>query len=272
MPTPKKITETVLSAMKQMKPIIEQQKTRDVSEADTVTLVKDVLSDAMGYDKYLDLTGEFAIRGTFCDLAVKIDGKISIIIEVKAIGISLDEKHLKQAVDYAANEGVEWVILTNSVDWQLYRVVFAKPIDKVLVHRFDVLELDYRKGDAADTLYPLTKHAFSKGIPEQMLDLQKATSRYMIAALLLNSESVLKAIRLGLKRAVNVNIDEQDLAEILKNEVIKRDALEGKEFYASASLVNKRVDRKIRKATPKPEPVAETPIVEPKIEPDLPKS
>ena len=60
MPTPKKITETVLSAMKQMKPIIEQQKTRDVSEADTVTLVKDVLSDAMGYDKYLDLTGEFA--------------------------------------------------------------------------------------------------------------------------------------------------------------------------------------------------------------------
>lgn len=268
MPTPKKITETIQSAMKQMKPIVEQQKARDVSEADTVTLVKDILSGAMGYDKYLDLTGEFAIRGTFCDLAVKLDGKVSIIIEVKAIGISLDEKHLKQAVDYAANEGVEWVILTNSVDWKLYRVVFAKPIDKVLVHKFNALELDYRKPDSADQIYPLTKHAFLKGVPEQLLDHQKATSRYMIAALLLNSKNVLKAIRLGLKRAVNVNVDEQALAEILKNEVIKRDALEGKDADAAAALVNKKTERKIKKVAPKPEPVGESPIAEPKVEPE----
>ena len=262
MSAPKKITETILSAMKQMKPIIEQQKIRDVSEADTVTLIKDVMSDALGYDKYVDLTGEFAIRGTFCDLAVKLDGKVSIIIEVKAIGITLDEKHLKQAVDYAANQGVEWVILTNSVEWQLYRVVFSKPIDKVLVHRFDTLDLDFKKTESAEALYPITKHAFQKGIPEQMLDLQKATSRYMIAAILLNSDNVLKAIRRDLKRVVNVNVDEQSLSEILKNEVIKRDAVEGKEADAATTLVNKRAERKLRKVEPKAASTIETPIAE----------
>jgi len=28
-----------------------------------------------GYDKYEEVTGEFAIRGTWCDLAIKIDGQ-----------------------------------------------------------------------------------------------------------------------------------------------------------------------------------------------------
>jgi hypothetical protein len=40
------------------------------------------------------------------DLAVKIDDEIRFIIEVKAIGIDLKDAHVKQAIDYAANEGL----------------------------------------------------------------------------------------------------------------------------------------------------------------------
>ena len=53
------------------------------------------------------------IRSTFCDLAVKLDGHLAFLIEVKAIGLELKEQFVKQAVDYAANQGVEWVVLTN---------------------------------------------------------------------------------------------------------------------------------------------------------------
>jgi len=42
-----------------------------VSEADTITLVKDLLSEVLGYDKYAELTSEHSIRGTYCDLAIK---------------------------------------------------------------------------------------------------------------------------------------------------------------------------------------------------------
>ena len=40
-------------------------------------MIKDVLSDLFGYDKYADLTGEHAIRGTYCDLAIKVDDKLA---------------------------------------------------------------------------------------------------------------------------------------------------------------------------------------------------
>ena len=57
---PKRVCDRLVSGMKQMRPIIEQQKTRDVSEADTVTLVKDLLAEIFGFDKWAELTGEHA--------------------------------------------------------------------------------------------------------------------------------------------------------------------------------------------------------------------
>ena len=65
----KKAAERMVHGLKRMVPIVQSQRARDVSEADTVTLVKDLLAEVFGYDKYSELTGEFAIRGTFCDLA-----------------------------------------------------------------------------------------------------------------------------------------------------------------------------------------------------------
>src|SRR3954453_18323502 len=138
MNVPKRVCERMTVGMKRMRPIIDQQRTRDVSEADTVTLVKDLLAEVFGYDKYADLTSEHAIRNTYCDLAIKIDEKLVELIEVKAIGISLEDRHVKQVVDYAANQGIEWVVLTNAITWRLYHVLFNKPIDKQLIGEIDL--------------------------------------------------------------------------------------------------------------------------------------
>ncbi len=58
---------------------------------------------------------EHAIRGTFCDLATKLDGNLSKrLIEVKAVvNRAQGSARQEQAVDYAANQGVDWVLLTN---------------------------------------------------------------------------------------------------------------------------------------------------------------
>jgi hypothetical protein len=45
---------------------------RAVSEADTVTVINDMLSDVYGYDKYLHVTSQYAIRGTLVDLPLKV--------------------------------------------------------------------------------------------------------------------------------------------------------------------------------------------------------
>ena len=85
----KKVLDRWPAALKTFSAIAQSHKTKDVSEADTVTLVKDMLADMFGFDKYNELTSEQQIRGTFCDLAVKIDGKVRCLIEVKAAALSL---------------------------------------------------------------------------------------------------------------------------------------------------------------------------------------
>ena len=73
---PKKVVERLVAGIKRFQPILSAAKARDVGESDTVTIVKDMLADVFGYDKYSEVTSEYSIRGTFCDLATKIDGTL----------------------------------------------------------------------------------------------------------------------------------------------------------------------------------------------------
>src|SRR6476620_4200575 len=83
---PKEVAERLTAGIKRYQPILAAAKARDVGEADTVTIIKDMLADVFGYDKYSEVTSEFAIRGTFCDLATKIDGELQTLIEVRPSG------------------------------------------------------------------------------------------------------------------------------------------------------------------------------------------
>jgi CRISPR/Cas system CSM-associated protein Csm2 small subunit len=62
---PKKVTERLVAGIKKYQPILAAAKARDVGEADTVTIIKDMLADVFGYDKYLEVSSEFSIRGTY---------------------------------------------------------------------------------------------------------------------------------------------------------------------------------------------------------------
>lgn len=254
MAIPNRVKERLVVGLKRMIPVIAAQKIRDVSEADTVTLVKDLLADVFGFDKYVELTSEYAIRGTFCDLAVKLNDKLVQLIEVKSVGTNLDDRHVKQAIDYASNQGVEWVLLTNGMTWRLYQVVFAKPIDKRLLAEIDLAAVDLKKDACLEQLYLLTKEGFTKGAHIELRDRQDATSRYVIAALLTENDSIAGAIRRELRRVVDVLVDDDEIRKVLKEEVIKRDAMEGPDADAAVRRVNRVEGKAIRqsKATATP--------------------
>jgi len=246
MAIPKRVADRITSGLKRMVPIVQQQRARDVSEADTVTLVKDIMAEVFGYDKYAELTGELAIRGTYCDLATRLDDKICQLIEVKAIGLTLTERHLKQAVDYAANQGIEWVMLTNGVVWQLHHVIFAKPIGNRLICELNLICVDGRKDADLELIYAFTKEGFRKGVPTDLRDRQDATSRFLLAALLLNNDSVRAIIRRELRRVVDVNVSEEEIGKVLLAEVIKRDALEGPAAEQAARKIRQAENRSLK--------------------------
>src|SRR5687767_14282350 len=112
MTVPRKVRERLSSGLKRYQPVLAAAQSRDLNESDTSMIVSDMLAEVFGYDKYTEVTRELCIRGTFCDLALRIDEKFQLLVEVKAIGTELKDPHVKQVVDYAANQGIEWVALT----------------------------------------------------------------------------------------------------------------------------------------------------------------
>ena len=230
---PSKVEQRIKDGLKRFAPILVAQRDRDVSEADTVTVVKDILSDVLGYDKYLEVTSEHAIRGTYCDLAIKLEGKLRLLIEVKAIGIQLAEKHTKQAVDYATNQGLDWVALTNGIRWMLYRIHFKKPIEAKLVAEFDLLATDLKSESDLEKVYLI------RGAVVEFSEKQSATSKYLIAALLLHDEDVLTGIRRELRKVTGILVEPGVIAEVLRNDIIKREALEGEEATQSERRILK---------------------------------
>ena len=242
---PKKVAERLVLGLKRYQPILAAAKARDVGETDTVTIIKDMLADVFGYDKYSELTSEYAIRGTFCDLAVKLDGKLSTLIEVKAIGIDLKEQHVKQAVDYAANQGVDWVLLTNGNRWCVYHVLFTRPIQTELVVDIDFSVLNSRSEADIELLYLWCKEGWQRSALGDFHTQKQALSRFFLGAMVL-SDSVLEVIRRELRRvSPDVRIDIDQIRTVLANEVIKREVMEGEK----ADEAKKKIAKAVSKAT-----------------------
>jgi len=119
---PAKILPRLTTGIKKFQAILQTAKAKDINESDTVVIITDMLSEIFGFDKYSEITSEFAIKKTWCDLAIKIEEKVKFLIEVKAIGLMPKEDHIKQAVDYGSNYGVDWVILTNGIRWKIFKI------------------------------------------------------------------------------------------------------------------------------------------------------
>lgn len=240
---PAKAIARIKEGLKRFQPILSSAKARDVNESDTVVIVTDLLQYVFGYDKYAEITSEHMIRGTFCDLAVKIQGSLAFLLEVKAIGTELKDQHVKQAIDYAANQGVEWVGLTNGVTWRVYKVTFAKPIDFEIVVDFDLLSLNPRSVDALEVLALLAKEGWQKAHIGEYLSYKQALSKYMLSAIVL-SEPVLTTVRRQLRittPGVRVNLDE--IKKALEADVIKREVLEGEKATNAQRQVTRATNR-----------------------------
>lgn len=245
MTIPAKVAERLSSGLKRFVPILSAAKSRDVNESDTSMIVTDILADIFGYDKYSEVTRELAIRGTYCDLATRIDGKFQMLIEVKAIGIELKDAHAKQAVDYAANQGIEWVALTNGNIWKVFRVIFAKPIDAELVLDIDVLTLNPKNGADLESLYLLTRESMLKSGLYAYHDHLQATNKFYLAAVLL-SDPVLETVRRELRRLSDAKLDVEELREALRQEVLKRDVLEGEKADSARRKAAKAANKMLR--------------------------
>ena len=260
MPTvPTKVAERIATGIKRFQPIIASAKSRDVGESDTVIIVTDMLSEIFGYDKYSEITSETSIRGTWCDLAIKLDGAIEFLIEVKAIGSELKDAHTKQAVDYSANQGTDWVILTNAETWRIYKVTFAKPIAHELVLEINFSQMNPKKSNDIELLYNLTREGWLRSALGEFHTQQQALSRFFLGAIVL-SNPVLEIVRRELRRfSPDVRINAEQIKSVLVQEVLKREVVEGEKAEEARKKLSKAASRLLRQKSVKPTSSRPTP-------------
>lgn len=196
---------------------------RDANEGDTRLLVTDLLCEGLGYDKYEDLTTEYQVRVDFADYGVRIDKQLVAFIEVKRCTQALNEKHLRQVQSYAVNEGVEWMMLTNGREWQLWHMSAGLPVQMDLVLSVDLLS-EESLGKKTDAMFFLSREAFKRHQVDELWKTRAATSAKSVAKALV-SERVLEELRRELRRQTGHLADRDRVAQVLRDEVMRPDVL-----------------------------------------------
>lgn len=197
---------------------------RDANEGDTRLLVTDMLCEAFGFDKYADLTTEYRVRNDYADYGLRIDQQLVAFIEVKRCTTKLSTKHLRQVEMYAVNEGVEWVILTNGVVWQAYHLTGGLPIAIELVLEVDLLDEQTGPTHKANQLFYLSRESLKRHQIEDLWKARAATSPKSLVRVLL-SDPVMDAARRQLKRQSGHSIDSAELARLVRDTVVRPDAV-----------------------------------------------
>ena len=172
----------------------------------------------------------------------------------------MKDAHTKQAVDYSANQGTDWVLLTNAEIWRVYKVTFAKPIDSELVLEINFSQLNPKKSGDVELLYHLTREGWLKSALGEFQAQKQALSRFFLGAMVL-SNPVLEVIRRELKRlSPDVRIDLEQIKSVLVQDVLKREVVEGEKADEARKKIHKAASKLLRarkvKSSYAPEPEA----------------
>ncbi len=203
---------------------------KSLNEADTRICVNDFLTDVLGYKMQDEIKTEYAIRGQYADYIIQLKRKKQFVVEVKAMEIDLTTKHLLQASHYAADEGIDWILLTNGMNLELHRVIFSKPVSDVRIFKFDLSDLSQIE-KASDALVNLTKRAVERGELEEYWKRFDALSPGKLIKTIY-TEEVIGAIRRKIKKDSGMNFDQTDVLNAVHELVLcdNRDVVKPKKL------------------------------------------
>ncbi|MDO8095065.1 MAG: type I restriction enzyme HsdR N-terminal domain-containing protein, partial [Candidatus Brocadiales bacterium] len=200
-----------------------QARDEGLNEADTVLRLCKFFEEVLDYDGLQDISRESQLKHKYVDICLKIDGRVRLLVEAKAANQQLRDRHIEQAQNYAAQNNYRWVILTNGVDWHLYRLTFDEGIEYERAFMVSLAD-DEHFEEAAQKLAILHKQSINKGELETFWEKTAALDSSSIGKVLF-SEDVLMRIRREIRRETGLLIDPEDLAKSI-HEMLSTEARE----------------------------------------------
>ena len=212
----------------------------ELDESGTRLLINHFLTEMLGYETLSEVKTEYMIKGTYADYVIQIGGKRHFLVEVKALSLNLSANHLRQSINYGANEGIDFVLLTNGKVFELYKVLFEKPISQELIFSLDFSELSNLKV-IADQLQYLHKDAVLKKGLDVLWDRHSALSPKNLSKLLFSTE-VVKFLQKELKKKYSIKFD-----EVVIENAVKKIAMESV-LIEDFKSIQKRERKKVNKS------------------------
>ncbi len=217
----KKIDKELRRRIADARRMIDKLMKADGNEAETRRRVERIFERVMGYDAFVHLSRERAIRGAgeteHVDFAVQLesgpDAEPLIMLELKRVGVDLALKHLKQVTSYAIDSGCEWVLLTNSRDWRLYHVEFGQPPKSKLIEQWNLLTDDI--GELADKFAFISYRQVRKGSLKKLWEKASVLSPESLLDALVSQETI-RVLRRVLRKNTGVMVAPEDLVTGMK--------------------------------------------------------
>lgn len=201
---------------------------RGANESDTVMYLVKFFEDVLGFDSLKgEISKELAIKDRYCDIALKVDGAVRLLVEAKAAGIkALADKHIEQAENYASRAGLSWVLLTNGIEWRLYHLTFAEGEGIVHELAFEANLIDGLETDA-DGLWSklslLSRDSLKRNELEAFWGQKKVLSAASVVKVLFHEE-VLREVRRLLRKDADAMLEIDDVFKAVRD-VISKEAL-----------------------------------------------
>lgn len=212
-------------------------KFEDLDESGTRIMVNTFLTNVLGFTSIEEIKTEYMIRGTYADYVVQTKGERHFLVEVKAFSLNLSDKHLRQAINYGANEGIELALLTNGKQYNLYKILFNKPIESKLIFSIDLCDAAQLK-DIAETVQYLHKDSVDRKGLQTLWSKCVALEPGYVAGLLY-TRPVMNFIRRELKRKFKHKFDEAEIENAINrvvSETVDMDSIR----YAKAPKQKKK--------------------------------
>jgi len=244
--------KTIKKQLRKYVKIFTEAQDKGKKEADVVMYLVQFFQDVLGYDIFKEISKEYQIKGKYCDIALKINGEVGMLVEAKQPGMRLVERHIEQAEIYGMKSGIKWVLLTNGCEWRLYHLSYdeTEGIESTIVFKTDLLKTFQEKpNDVIEKFMLLHKRNFIKGELDKYFQKKTMLIPESLAKALF-TEDVLKSIRKEVNKGAQVRVGIEDIAKALKN-------LLDKEILADMAIKIKRTRKPVRKrtTTKKPAPV-----------------
>ena len=180
----------------------------------TRLMVNHFLTEVLGFIPIEEVKTEYMIRGTYADYVIQCKAERQFLVEVKALSFALSEKHLRQAINYGANEGIEWAMLTNGKCYQFYKILFNKPIESRKVFDFDLSDPSQVKA-CVETIQYITKEGIlNKGL-HSLWSKTSALDPVNVAGLLF-SPTITNFIKRSLKNKFKSKFADDEINNSLK--------------------------------------------------------